>query len=254
MNYNFHAHTTRCGHATGGMREYVETAIAHGILRMGFSEHAPFLLRPETSWRCPPDRARDYIEEALALKEKFKDRIELHVGFEMEYYPTHFTEMLDFVRSLGAEYLILGQHYTDVDESFWSFGKNEDEEHLSLYADHITVGMRSGFFTYVAHPDLFHYLGDAKIYRREMRKICRAAKETGVPLEINFLGLRENRIYPRASFWEIAGEESSPVVFGFDSHAVPAAADLASLPQALEMVKRYSLSLVDPPVLRPLEK
>ena len=38
---NYHAHTTRCGHAFGTEREYIEAAIECGIREFGFSDHAP---------------------------------------------------------------------------------------------------------------------------------------------------------------------------------------------------------------------
>ena len=43
MDYNYHTHTFRCGHAAGTEREYIETALKNGILRMGFSDHIAFV-------------------------------------------------------------------------------------------------------------------------------------------------------------------------------------------------------------------
>ena len=41
MDYNYHAHTTRCSHATGTEESYIEKAIEGGIRYMGFSDHMP---------------------------------------------------------------------------------------------------------------------------------------------------------------------------------------------------------------------
>ena len=41
MDYNYHTHTARCGHAVGEDEEYVKRAIECGIKYMGFSDHAP---------------------------------------------------------------------------------------------------------------------------------------------------------------------------------------------------------------------
>ena len=43
MNYNYHTHTTRCGHASGTEREYIERALANGVEYMGFSDHSTFV-------------------------------------------------------------------------------------------------------------------------------------------------------------------------------------------------------------------
>ena len=39
LEYNYHTHTYRCGHAIGLDEEYVQEAIKAGIKRMGFSDH-----------------------------------------------------------------------------------------------------------------------------------------------------------------------------------------------------------------------
>ena len=55
MNYNYHTHTTRCGHASGTEREYIERAVANGVRYMGFSDHATFVFPDgfESHYRVP---------------------------------------------------------------------------------------------------------------------------------------------------------------------------------------------------------
>ena len=53
---------------------------------------------------------------------------------------------------------------------------------------------------------------------RSVRKLCREAKSCRIPLELNLLGLREDRHYPTARFWEIAAEEGCSVILGSDAH------------------------------------
>ena len=43
MFANYHTHTSRCHHAIGEDREYVEHAIAHGMKELGFSDHCPWV-------------------------------------------------------------------------------------------------------------------------------------------------------------------------------------------------------------------
>lgn len=248
MKYNYHTHTARCGHASGEDREYVLTAIRAGVEDMGFSDHAPFRFPDghESPFRVPTARAEDYVRSVCALREEFKDRISLHLGFEMEYYPSYFQEMLASVKALGAEYLILGQHFIDEERTGnASVAPHASEAELKTYADTVVEGMESGAFLYVAHPDVFCFTGADEIYEREMRKICRASRTTGVPLEINFLGLRANRTYPRESFWKLAGEENVPVVFGFDAHEAKHADGVDSEARARELVKKYGLRLIE---------
>lgn len=247
MDYNFHTHTVLCGHATGTQREYIEKAIASGIKRMGFSEHIPFKHDDgyQSYYRCPVEDAQKYIFETKKLKEEYKDKIELHIGFEAEYTDGFFEDMRKKAVEWGAEYFILGQHFLDNDypAPIWSVNETSDEEHLKKYVKRVIQGIETGFFTYVAHPDLINFKGNEKIYEKEMRKICIASKKHNIPLEINFLGIRDNRYYPCDRFFKLAGEEKSPVVFGFDAHDTQSAGDLSSLPKANEIVKKYSLNL-----------
>ena len=92
MNYNYHTHTYRCGHANGADEDYIKRAIEGGIKTLGFSDHVPlrFADGSESSYRCPTDEAEEYIESITALREKYRDKLDIKIGFEMEYYPTLF--------------------------------------------------------------------------------------------------------------------------------------------------------------------
>ncbi|MBQ5607827.1 MAG: histidinol-phosphatase [Oscillospiraceae bacterium] len=258
MDYNYHAHTFRCGHATGTPEEYVLWAIEHGVRYMGFSEHAPFRFPNgfESSYRLPVAEIDDYMAESKRLAEKYKDRVQLRIGFEMEYYPDFFPQMLKTVTDCGGEYLILGQHYpeNELSNQPHSTKASDSEQRLRSYVSCVLEGMKSGYFSYVAHPDVLHFTGDPKLYNREMRKICVASRELNIPLEINFLGLREGRHYPNPVFWKIAGEEQAPVTFGCDAHDIRSAFDADSLRKAQEMVEKYGLNYIGIPQICPIQK
>ncbi len=249
MNYNFHTHTFRCNHATGTEREYIDAAINIGIKDLGFSEHIPFIFPggKENSYRVPMVELNDYINTINNLKVEYKDKINIHLGFEMEYYPEHFERMVENTRSWGAEYLILGQHSvgSEPDFFFWSTEETENVEYLKDYVERVVSAIKSGVITYVAHPDMFNFVGDIDIYNEEMRKILKAAEECRVPLEINFLGIRDNRNYPTEKFWKQAQDFDISVVFGLDAHDVDGAQDTQSMPRALEICNKYNIKILD---------
>ena len=258
MKYNLHAHTYRCSHASGTAEEYVLRAIEGGIECFGFSDHMPYI-NPngrEDKFRVPVAEADGYISEILSLKEKYKDKIDIHVGFETEYYADHFDGMLEHAHSLGAEYLILGQHFWAPysEDRLPSSTPTSDVDRLDEYVSSVVSAIRSGAFTYVAHPDLFNFTGSDDEYAEYMRRICVASRECGVPLEINFLGIREGRIYPSDRFFRIAAEERSPITFGFDSHSVDAAYDAESMAVAYDMVDRLSLNYIGMPKIVNISK
>lgn len=42
QQFNYHTHTTRCGHACGRDEDYVIQAIRNGYKKIGFSDHMPY--------------------------------------------------------------------------------------------------------------------------------------------------------------------------------------------------------------------
>lgn len=258
MEYNYHTHTHRCSHASGTEEEYVKRAVENGIKYMGFSDHVPLRLSDgtESGYRVPVSDAKEYCREIKALAEKYKDKIDIKVGFEMEYYPEYFDKTIESVVEYGAEYLILGQHYTAPENIVvnQTISETDSVEDLCKYTSLVVSAMKTGVYTYVAHPDIFNFTGDVSLYKDEMRKICVASRELNVPLEINFLGIRDNRIYPKDLFWQIAGEEKSPVVFGFDAHDALNAFDGDSLKKAKALVEKYGLNYIGKPDLALPEK
>ena len=248
MNYNLHTHTARCGHATGTEREYIERAISCGIKELGFSDHLPFRFSDgyESYYRIPISMVTDYLTTLTNLREEYKDQIKIHIGFEMEYYPCHFEEMLKNARQYGAEYLILGHHFLNNEhpDGQATTAMSTEPTQLKEYVDCVVDGIKSGVFTYVAHPDIFNFAGDEACYLNEMKRICDASVTYNVPLEINFLGIRSQRRYPRELFWELAGKTGAPVTFGSDAHDPQNTFDESSLALAKEWVKKYSLNYI----------
>ena len=109
MLTNFHTHTKRCLHAYGTEEDYIKAAVSEGLVMLGFSDHAPF---PDYDFgmRMPYSELDDYISTLDILKEKYKNKIKLFRGLEIEYHAKY----LDYYHSLldekGFDYLALGQH------------------------------------------------------------------------------------------------------------------------------------------------
>ncbi len=255
MNYNYHTHTYRCGHATGKPEEYIKRAIEGGIKYMGFSDHIPFRFPngfESPGIRVPTAQGKAYCTQLRRLRKKYEDKIEISIGFESEYYPEYFDEMLANAKKYGAEYLILGQHYAEAEDKGGRhmFHETKSVRWLKKYVDLVIAGIETCAFTYIAHPDIANFKGDAYVYREEMRRLCVASRKLGIPLELNFLGIRGERHYPTKAFWQIAGEEKAPVTFGLDAHSAHSAYDGESLLVAKDMVEEFGLNYIGKPELR----
>ena len=222
---NFHTHTKRCRHAVGEDEEYVLSAIENGFDEIGFSDHAPMLFPKDcgyySSFRIFPEDAKGYAESIKLLKEKYKNKIKINLGFELEYYPELFEKELEFLKSFDIDYLILGQHYIHNEYDYqghYNATPTDDKNVLKQYVSQCLEGLKTGVFTYLAHPDILNFTGDESIYQKEMQRLCKGAKELDIPLEFNFLGFEDERTYPRDDFWKIAAENSNKVIMGLDAH------------------------------------
>ena len=255
MIANYHTHTYRCHHAVGDEREEVETAIARGLELLGFSDHSPYIFGGDyySNYRMRPEETEGYFDTLRSLKREYADKIEIKIGFEAEYYPSHFTDTIDFMRRFKPDYLILGQHFLKNEyDGVYSGNPTEDESILKLYVDQTLEGLETGLYSCFAHPDLIRYTGSAEIYNEQIGRLCRRAKELGVPLEINLLGLAEGRAYPRRDFWRIAVENGCDVILGCDAHEPGAVANPDVLAKAYDYARSLGVKLIDKLELRPI--
>lgn len=257
MYANYHTHTTRCGHAKGADEEYVLAAIDAGYKILGFSDHSPCLFPDgsQSGYRVQIEEMPGYFASLGALREKYADKIELHIGFEMEYYPLYYKDMVERVKKAGCEYLILGQHAIKnefPEHIMVAVPQRDDPELLKIYTREVCEALHTGSFTYLCHPEVFNFSGPEEQFLEITRPICVAARETGTPMEINFLGIRDHRYYPMESFWKMAAEEHASVIFGADAHDPGDVYDAASLKIAEGWVKKYGLQLIEKAELRTL--
>lgn len=244
LESNYHTHTPRCHHAKGSEREYIEAAIASGIKILGFSDHIPLIFKDghEANYSVHYCDVEDYFTSLNALRNEYKNDIEIHIGFEAEYYPEYFEENLLKLKKYEPEYLILGQHFiskpfTD-DDNFPYVGSPFLNPHfLTQYVDNVIAALQTGKFTYLAHPDLPNFKGDKEIYKMEMARICKLAKELNIPLEFNLLGFSKGRNYPSKSMLEVAKQYQNDIILGIDAHDTKQIADLSIVSTAMDYLK-----------------
>ena len=251
MTANYHTHTSRCGHASGSDREYIEAAIKAGFKCLGFSDHTPMLaFEPDygiQGYRMPVEAASDYFSSLRKLKEEYKNDISIYIGFEAEYYKNVFERYIQWQHELGCEFLIQGQHQYPAGENeelLYSGSPTKEPEHLRSYFDMLRLGQKSGKFSYIAHPDVINFVGDVKIYCSEVRRFCEEMKEAGMPLEYNLLGFSTKRHYPTDRFFKIAAEVGNKIVIGCDAHSPNVFEDAEGLKRCIEKTESLGLEIV----------
>ena len=86
------------------------------------------------------------------------------------------------MRELGCDYLILGQHFLESEQTGpYTGSPTDDESRIRAYVDTVIEGMRTGSYLYLAHPDLMNYCGMDSVYDWEMTRLCKAMKEMDIP-------------------------------------------------------------------------
>jgi len=103
---NLHTHTTYCDGVLPpeGM---IKAALAKGCASVGFSEHSN-VRSVEKRYSMSRKTTLDYIREIDALKDKYRDDIEVFLGLEQDYYTDR--------QAKGFDYIIGALHYIGREE------------------------------------------------------------------------------------------------------------------------------------------
>ena len=112
MNYkqNLHTHTT---YADGKdtPEEMILQALELGFDSLGFSEHS-YLCYSRAARQMFPEATERYKAEVRALKEKYRGRIDIFCGLELDAYSDP---------PEGFDYIIGSVHYLDLDGQVLTF-------------------------------------------------------------------------------------------------------------------------------------
>ncbi|QOP46359.1 histidinol-phosphatase [Sulfurimonas paralvinellae] len=222
MIVDLHNHTPLCNHAEGEIEEYIEAAIQKGTKVFGFSDHAPMDFDPE--YRMKFEDMQAYEASVLAVKEKYKDKIEILLGYEVDYLPGHMDER---VLHADVDYLIGSVHFIDE----WGFDnpefigqyENEDIDVIwQKYFDAIEAMAKTKLFDIVGHLDLikiFKFMPKKEI-TEIAKKALLAIKESDMVLEINVAGYRKPvaEAYPSKELLEEAYKLGIDITLSSDAH------------------------------------
>jgi len=224
IRVDLHNHTTRCNHAEGTMDAYIQRAIELNINVYGFSEHAPMDF--DEHYRLKFDEMNAYVCDVKNAKEKYKDSIDILLGYEVDWLQGHMDER---VLHADVDYLIGSVHFIDK----WGFDnpefiggwkeKNVDEI-WQAYFEATEAMAKSGKFDIVGHLDLikvFKFMPKKEI-RLLAKDALKAIKKSNMVLEINTAGLRKpiGELYPSKALLEEAYALDIPITFSSDAHAV----------------------------------
>lgn len=247
QNFNYHSHTYRCGHSDADMsdEDYIKDYIKMGFKKVAITDHCPEknVVDARPRIRMEYSQKNEYIQCIKNLKEKYKDFIDIKVGYEVEYLPGEEASIQELKDE--TDIIVLGQHFiigTQNDE-LRILGKCDyTDAELLIYARYIEKALELKIPDIIAHPDMYMYKRKefGEIEEKVAHRICKLAEKYNVPLEINLNNIfqrtyNENRIlnnlpleeqrkklknvqYPRKEFWNIACNYDVKVLYGLDTH------------------------------------
>ena len=244
---NYHTHTMRCYHAIDQEEDYIQAAIKAGYTELGFSDHTPWRYSSgfHSSMRMEEDKLEGYVKTLRELREKYKDYISIKIGLECEYFPQYMDWLKDIINEYQLDYIILGNHFDETDETGIYFGRPLTKQQFHKYVENTIEGLKTGLYSYLAHPDLAHYPTDDPYYKQEMTRLCQCAKELDIPLEFNLLGYETHRQYPNDVFFTIASQVGNKVIFGVDAHESESLLKVNLYKQAYDYLQGLGLEIVE---------
>ncbi len=229
---DFHTHTSFCD-GENTPEEMVLAAIAKGIKTLGFSghSHTPF----DKDYCMSPEDILKYRDEVLRLKDKYKDKIEILLGIEQDYYSDSSCE--------GYDYVIGSVHYLEKDGKYYSVDLSEAalleaaeafggiNALICAYFETLSRIYEKTHCNIIGHFDLIaKFNGDGKklfsetdeFYLREAEKAIKKLAPLNIPFEINVGAIHRGYRsipYPAPEIMKIIKQNSGKVLLSSDSHS-----------------------------------
>ncbi|RHW33204.1 histidinol-phosphatase HisJ [Lysinibacillus yapensis] len=251
MKRDGHIHSPFCPHGTeDSFEQYIEKAIASNFAEITFTEHAPLPTNftdptPDRDSGMNPAHLTKYLETLQQLKHKYRDRILIKTGLEVDYivgYETETQALLDITGPLLDD-AILSVHflkhqdtYVCIDfshEVYLDFAEKVGgvESLYELYYDTVLKSIEAKLGRYkprrIGHPTLVHKFqlahGEKIDDAHRISELLTKMKENGYELDVNSAGLSKSHCkepYPPMNMIEFARSISLPMVFGSDAHSV----------------------------------
>lgn len=247
-----HIHSHYCPHGSNDSFEsYIKKAIEEEIEEITFTEHMPMpkgiVLEGASSdfleTSSPGiEEIDEYFKETNYYKEKYKNKIKINVGLEVDYLDGREEFTTNMLNEYG-QYLddaILSVHIGRYNGKYYAFDCLESFEALlsdigsvekiyNLYYNTLLKGIKTNLGKYkpkrIGHPTLIRifnkiYPIDYKNYEI-FKEIIRNVKDKGYEFDCNTAGLRKKfcgEIYPSGLLYELAIKNNINMVYGSDSH------------------------------------
>lgn len=238
--YNFHTHNELCD-GDGPAEKYILAAIEKGFKALGFSSHAPIPV--DLDWTLQRENVEEYYLLIKNLKEKYKEKLEIYLGLEFDYFEKREFQDFYFKNKKKLDYNICSVHFFYEKEKFYIIdGKLENyiealkvifNENVILFVKKYYELIRKMIVEFkpdiVAHIDLIKknnkkntfFSENENWYKEEVLYTLDVLKESSSILEINTGGLARGSIedfYPSEWLFKECYKRNIPIIINSDCH------------------------------------
>ncbi len=211
--------------------QFIEAAIERGFEEICFTDHMPFTLTGDEKDRIPFGRVADYCREVRALGERYRDRIRLKVGIEIDYHPSCHEE-IEQVLSEGDFDYVIGSSHLHIAGYGVALNRTGRNEFAKMVLENYLAAARSGYFNTISHLDVYRWVfskyplpDDGYHWQKhlpELHRLFAAIKEQNMYLEINAAPLFKQfdslGAYPQPEIVALAREYELQFIYGSDAH------------------------------------
>jgi len=231
MKFDLHTHHDRCGHARGGIRNYIEAGIEKGLDIIGISDHTPYFAseedHPFPHITMPKSQFPEYVEEVLKLKREYSGKIDVLLGIEADFFPEQVDNYRPYFDQYPFDYIIGSVHHVDgvsiFNKNRWEgLSSKEQIRTKENYYSLIEQSARSGMFQILGHIDAMkgYYPAFSNIQTQVVDDTLKIIGENKLAIEINTSGKTKDcgGWYPADDILERALHYGVEVTFGSDAH------------------------------------
>lgn len=212
----------------------MEAAIAQGLAAIAVTDHLPFYWLPrerhDPTLAMVPEEFPRYVDAVLALKKRYRGRIEVLLGIEADYVEG-FEEALEaelarypFDVVLGSEHWLDGW-WVDAPSSVARYreGQSEVDTIWARYAQSVVAATSSGLFDVLTHLDLPKKFGfrPSEPFAGREEDVVAAVAASGCAVELSSAGRRRpiSEDYPGPELLRRLVVAGVPLVLSSDAHA-----------------------------------
>ena len=243
-----HVHSPYCPHGSLDTFDmYIERALLNGISEITFTEHMPLTLKKDPSPRnnsaMDEETLIKYLKAVKEIKDKYKDKIKINVGVEVDYIEGEEENIKKLLNQYG-KYIddsILSVHTLRYKGKYYPIGSGVEElrklidvvggidEFYNLYYKTMLKSITCDLGEYkprrIGHPTLVRKYKESFpkcSYNIDiLTEIIKLLEENKLEIDLNTSGLRKEKckeVYPSGVFMKLLLDNEIPMVLGSDSH------------------------------------